>query len=151
MRGVSGLPRAKRLRWCIVQWWSEITSPQGRRLVRKASGSDVISTQRPATKKVSDPQHKSVQHLHRMALVCARTSAPHTWAHTLVSHFTHSLTHGASCVTVQHDTNSTATVHVHVRSHCGFTHQWLQCPSPQQCASVLPPRGTPTTLCRLRV
>ena len=49
----------------------------------KASGSKSIGlrrhlAQRPNTKKVSDPQHKSVQHLQHKARVGARTSAPHT-------------------------------------------------------------------------
>ena len=54
--------------------------------------------QRPDTKKVSDPQHKSVQHLHHKAPVRGRTSALHTRAHTLVSHsLPHSLPHSLKC------------------------------------------------------
>ena len=97
----------------------------------KASGAKSIGlgrdlAQRPKTKKMSDLQHTSVQHLHHKARVRARTRAPHTRAHTLVSHVTHRAERsGARAVCRSAHQNEKKSVTYNTRAHntCTTKHE----------------------------
>ena len=75
-----------------MQWQSEIAE----RVWCEEHRNSMRPRSAPNTKKVSDLQHQSVQHLHHKARARARTSASLTPAHTLVSYFMHGVESSAT-------------------------------------------------------